>query len=174
MALELSQDAADQVFGADISEVVDAERHLEPDLVLAIVDKHQYAPDFQGKADLVGDLTGRTTRQQDNFKARAAAYTLDNKIEAGVQAGADALCKLDQRARRTGFERGDRPIPMGWGCSLKQAHAIPNGVLGFVHAELGETHKGCAPAAGEGTPISMGSHRDGGMELLHAQRASDI
>ena len=78
MTLELSQDAADQVYGADISEVVDAERHLEPDLVLAIVDKHQYAPDFQGKADLVGDLTGWTTRQQDNLRpgARPIRWTI--------------------------------------------------------------------------------------------------
>ncbi len=101
VALELSANAADQLYGEDISEVVDAERHLEPALVLAIVDKHQYAPDFQGKADLVADLTGRATRQQDNFKARATAFsvgdTLDNKVEAGVKAAADALYKLEKR-----------------------------------------------------------------------------
>lgn len=101
IALELSQEIADQVYGSDISEVVDAERHLEPDLVLAIVDKHKYAPDFQGKTDLVADLPARATRQQDNFKARTAAYgvseTLENKIDAGIRVGADALYKLEKR-----------------------------------------------------------------------------
>lgn len=104
MSLELqtiAPDAADNSFGENIRDLVDAERHLEPALVLGVVDKYKYVPDFPGKAESEADLIGRATRQKDNFLAREAgqvqAAALGNKSDALVAQGADALYRLEKR-----------------------------------------------------------------------------
>src|SRR5262249_4177792 len=60
MKLELKSssmpDGADHVFPADISDITDAERRVEPDLVLQCVAKFPQVPDFPGKAALKTDL----------------------------------------------------------------------------------------------------------------------
>lgn len=103
-ALELANidpGAVDRAFPSDIEDIVDAERKLEPKLVLDVVDKFKFIPAFNGKADVEADLKGRATKQKDNFLAREAAEThadgLDNQATALVIESADALYRLEKR-----------------------------------------------------------------------------
>lgn len=101
VALETNVETADRVFAEDISELVDAERHLEPGLVLDCVGRLTKDVDFNGKSDLVTDLTGRAQRQADNFQAREAAERIESSLEAdleqAISKAADALYGLEKR-----------------------------------------------------------------------------
>ena len=101
MTLEANAQAADQVFGEDITEIVDAERHMEPTLVAKSVDRLAQAADFAVKAALIADLTTRQTQQAQNFAQRTAAdvtgAALDSALETAIGEGADTLYKLEKR-----------------------------------------------------------------------------
>jgi uncharacterized protein YfcZ (UPF0381/DUF406 family) len=101
LTLETSLKVADHVFGEDISEIVDAERHVEPTLVLECIGRLVQAADFTGKSELVADLKGRAERQAQNFVDRAAtslaASGLETTLANAIEQGADALYKLEKR-----------------------------------------------------------------------------
>jgi hypothetical protein len=105
MKLELKTstmvEGADHVFPADISDIVDAERRVEPGLVLQVVGRFPQVPDFPGKAVLETDLKGRATRQSENFTNRDAGevdeHSLDGTLTQGVVRASDALYRLEKR-----------------------------------------------------------------------------
>lgn len=101
MGLEANLEAANQVFGEDITEIVDAERHMEPTLVAMSVDRLAQAADFAGKAAMIVDLTTRQQQQAQNFAQRTAAdvtgAALDAALETAIGEGADTLYKLEKR-----------------------------------------------------------------------------
>lgn len=105
MKLELKPssmaEGADHVFPADISDIVDAERRVEPGLVLQVVGRFAQVPDFPGKAALEADLHGRATRQADNFTARDAGevseHALDGVLTQAIVRASDALYRLEKR-----------------------------------------------------------------------------
>ena len=105
MKVELKDSAmpngADHVFGKDISEIINAERAKEPAIVLQAVAKLGQVPDFTGKPAMEADLTGRATRQKQNFvdrdEAEVSGTTLDGAVKLAVAAGADALYRLEKR-----------------------------------------------------------------------------
>ncbi|MEO5728201.1 MAG: hypothetical protein ABIV93_14475 [Byssovorax sp.] len=105
MKLELKTssvaEGADHVFPADISDIVDAERRVEPGLVLQVVARFPQVPDFPGKAALEADLTGRAKRQTDNFTGRDAGeveeHTLDGILTQKIVRASDALYRLEKR-----------------------------------------------------------------------------
>jgi hypothetical protein len=100
-ALEANAQTADDVFGEDIAEIVDAERHMEPLLVLKCVERLAQTADFAGKSALETDLKGRAQRQAQNFDDRKAAdlvgTTLDTTLDAAIAQGADGLYKLEKQ-----------------------------------------------------------------------------
>jgi hypothetical protein len=85
----------DHVFPSDISEITDAERRVEPNLVLKAVAKFDQVPDFNGKAQVKADLEGRANRQQEAFQQRdagdTAADALEGALDRAVAEGEDAL-----------------------------------------------------------------------------------
>lgn len=101
VALDVGTAAADLVFGEDITEIVDAERRLEPTLVLVHVDKLAQGPDFAAKTDLVQDLMKRANQQAQNFTDRTAAgvngAALETTLQNAISAAADALYTLEKR-----------------------------------------------------------------------------
>lgn len=105
MKLELKTstmpEGADHVFPSDISDIVDAERRVEPGLVLQVVARFPQVPDFQGKAALEVDLTGRANRQKDNFTGRdagdVAEYAIDGQLAQVIARASDALYTLEKR-----------------------------------------------------------------------------
>jgi hypothetical protein len=105
MKLELKTspvpDGADHVFPSDISDIVDAERRVEPSLVLQVVSRFPQVPDFPGKAALEADLTARAKRQADNFTGRDAGevneHALDGALIQGIERASDALYRLEKR-----------------------------------------------------------------------------
>jgi hypothetical protein len=105
MKLELKTstmpDGADHVFPSDISDIVDAERRVEPGLVLQVVARFPQVPDFQGKAALEADLTGRATRQTDNFTGRDAGevseHAIDGRLTQAISRASDGLYRLEKR-----------------------------------------------------------------------------
>jgi len=104
MKLELKTimpDGADHVFPADVSEITDAERRVEPSLVEQVVARFGQVPDFPNKAALKSDLHGRATRQAQNFVDRDAAEVteakLDGAVTRGIAKGSDALYRLEKR-----------------------------------------------------------------------------
>ncbi len=105
MKLELKSTSmpagADEVFPSDISEIVDAERRLEPGLVLKVLTRFPSVPDFPGKDAMKADLEGRANRQNQNFTDRDAGEVteaaLDNALSQAVVRGADALYRLEKR-----------------------------------------------------------------------------
>lgn len=94
-------DGADHAFPSDVSELTDAERRVEPKLVLQVLGKLGDVPDFASKASLTSDLQGRAQRQSDNFAARDASegelVKLESALAAKVAAGSDALYRLEKR-----------------------------------------------------------------------------
>ena len=105
MKLELKTtsmpDGADHVFPADISDIVDAERRVEPGLVLQVAARFVQVPDFPGKAALATDLTGRAKRQNDNFTSRdageVAEHAIDGQLIQSIARASDALYTLEKR-----------------------------------------------------------------------------
>lgn len=101
MTLETSLMMADQVFGEDIADIVDAERHVEPTLVLQCVERLTQTADFAGKSELVADLRGRADRQAKNFADRTATNVtgagLDAALATAIEKGADGLYRLEKR-----------------------------------------------------------------------------
>lgn len=99
--LELDTKDLDHVFPSDISDIVDAERHVEPELVLKLVGRFEQVPDFQGKAAVAADLQGRAERQSKAFTDRTAAGrvedSLESLVERAVAAGSDGLYRLEKR-----------------------------------------------------------------------------
>lgn len=99
MRLELKTSAMpggeDHVFPSDISEITDAERRVEPNLVLKAVAKFDQVPEFNGKAQVKADLEGRANRQQEAFKQRdagdTAADALEGALDRAVTEGEEAL-----------------------------------------------------------------------------------
>ncbi|MRG90755.1 hypothetical protein [Polyangium spumosum] len=95
------EDGADHVFGSDVSDITQAERAKEPGLVLKAVGKFGQVPNFPGKAEMEVDLTGRATRQQQNFTDRDTAgvdaATRASAVKVAIAAGSDALYKLEKR-----------------------------------------------------------------------------
>lgn len=75
----------DQVFPSDISEITDAERRVEPNLVLGAVAKWHLVPEFTGKADIKADLEGRVDRQQKAFANRDASDNVGEALEATLE-----------------------------------------------------------------------------------------
>jgi hypothetical protein len=105
MKLELKSsalpDGVDHVFPSDISEIVDAERRVEPVLVLQLLAKFPQVPEFTGKSALVTDLKGRADRQNKNFADRDAGEIteaeLDGVVTRAIALGSDALYRLEKR-----------------------------------------------------------------------------
>jgi len=105
MKLELKTssmaEGADHVFPADISDIVDAERRVEPGLVLQVIGRFPQVPDFPGKTVLEGDLQGRAGRQSENFTNRDAGevdeHALDGVLTQGIVRASDALYRLEKR-----------------------------------------------------------------------------
>ena len=105
MKLELKTssmaEGADHVFPADISDIVDAERRVEPGLVLQVVGRFPQVPEFPGKAVLETDLRGRATRQSENFTSRDAGevdeHTRGGTLTQGIVRASDALYRLEKR-----------------------------------------------------------------------------
>lgn len=105
MKLELKAagmaDGADQVFPEDIDDIVDAERRVEPGLVLKVVERFPKVPDFPGKAALEADLKARATAQNTSFAERDAGEIAEAKLQAALEtavAGASgALYGLEKR-----------------------------------------------------------------------------
>lgn len=101
VTLETNLENADKLFGADISEIVDAERHVEPKLVLQCIDQLAKTPDFNGKAALIADLTTRVSNQVKNFADRESAERteadLDSTLGDAISVAADALYGLEKR-----------------------------------------------------------------------------
>jgi hypothetical protein len=105
MKLELKAssvpDGADHVFPSDISDIVDAERRVEPGLVLQVVSRFPQVPDFPGKAALETDLSGRAKRQADNFTGRDAGeveeHARGGALTQGIARASDALYRLEKR-----------------------------------------------------------------------------
>lgn len=81
VTLEKDLATADKIFGEDISEIVNAEREVEPQLVLQSVDQLAKTDDFPGKGALVADLTGRAQRQAQNFTDRTAAERVETDLD---------------------------------------------------------------------------------------------
>lgn len=105
MKLELKTstmpEGADHVFPADISDIVDAERRVEPGLVLQVAALFPQVPDFAGKAALEADITGRAKRQVANFTCRDAGevneHALDGRLTQAIVRASDALYRLEKR-----------------------------------------------------------------------------
>ncbi len=101
VALDVSTAAADQAFGEDITEIVDADRHTEPTLVLVCVDRLAQGAHFAAKADLMQDLKKRAEQQAQNFADRTAAgvagAALETTLENVIREAADALYTLEKR-----------------------------------------------------------------------------
>ena len=105
MKLELKTssmpEGADHVFPSDISDIVDAERRVEPGLVLQVVARFPQVPDFQGKAALEMDLTGRAQRQNANFAGRDAGelseHTIEGQLTQAIVRASDGLYRLEKR-----------------------------------------------------------------------------
>jgi hypothetical protein len=105
MKLELKTstmpDGADHVFPSDISDIVDAERRVEPGLVLQVVARFPQVPDFQGKAALEADLSARAMRQTDNFTGRDAGevteHAIDGRLTQAIARASDGLYRLEKR-----------------------------------------------------------------------------
>lgn len=105
MKLELKgtsmPDGADHAFPSDISEITDAERRVEPSLVLQVTARFPAVPEFAGKAAMKADLEGRANRQNQNFADRDAAEVteaaLDSALTQAIVAGSDALYRLEKR-----------------------------------------------------------------------------
>jgi hypothetical protein len=106
--------AADEAFPADIRDIVDAERHVEPDLVLQVAGRFEHAPEFASKEAIKEDLEKRANRQKENFagrtKAQLAEDTLEAKVASLVAKSSDALYGLEKRMldrfkRETGYVR---------------------------------------------------------------------
>lgn len=91
----------DHVFPADISEITDAERRVEPQLVLKAVAKFDQVPEFNGKAQVKADLEARANRQKDAFQQRDtgdnAADVLDGALDRAVDAAEEALFVFEKR-----------------------------------------------------------------------------
>lgn len=101
VSIETNSETADRIFGEDISEIVDAERQVEPALVLQCVDRLIANAEFVGKTVIIGDLSARADKQTKNFKDREAAErvaaNLDNELTNAISEGADALYTLEKR-----------------------------------------------------------------------------
>lgn len=105
MKLELKTssmpDGADHVFPSDISDIVDAERRVEPGLVLQVAARFPQVPDFPGKAALETDLTGRAMRQNNNFTGRdageVAEHAIDGRLTQAIARASNALYTLEKR-----------------------------------------------------------------------------
>ena len=99
--LELETKDLDHVFPADISDIVDAERRVEPELVKKLVGRLEQVPDFQGKAAIAADLQGRAERQGKAFTDRDAAGRVEDSLEGlvkrAVAAGSDGLYRIEKR-----------------------------------------------------------------------------
>lgn len=97
MRLELKQSTQpggeDHVFPSDISDITDAERRVEPQLVLSAVAKYDQVPDFAGKAETKADLEARAQRQRDAFSLRDASDTLAETLDAALD---QAVEKADE------------------------------------------------------------------------------
>lgn len=91
----------DHVFPADISEITDAERRVEPQLVLKAVARFDQVPEFNGKAQVKADLEARAKRQQDAFEQRdtgnTAADVLDGALDRAIDAAEEALFLFEKR-----------------------------------------------------------------------------
>lgn len=112
MRLELKTssmpDGADHVFPSDISEITDAERRVEPQLVLNATAKFDQVPDFHGKAQLKADLEGRANRQREAFAQRDAGYTTAEQLEGALDraiAEADEALFVFERRLEIQFPR---------------------------------------------------------------------
>lgn len=95
----------DHVFPSDISDITDAERRVEPQLVLGVLAKWDQVPDFSGKADIKVNLEGRVSRQQNAFASRDAsdneAEALESALDQAVDGAEEALfvCEKHLEAR---------------------------------------------------------------------------
>jgi hypothetical protein len=91
----------DHVFPADISEITDAERRVEPQLVLKAAAKFDQVPEFHGKAEVKADLEARANRQKDAFEQRDTGNTagdvLDGALDRAVDTAAEALFVFEKR-----------------------------------------------------------------------------
>lgn len=91
----------DQVFPSDISDITDAERRVEPNLVLGAVAKWHLVPDFAGKAAIKADLEGRAQRQQKAFANRDMSDNegdaLEATLEQAISGAEEALFVTEKR-----------------------------------------------------------------------------
>jgi hypothetical protein len=91
----------DHVFPADITDITDAERRIEPKLVLQVAAKFDQVPDYNGKAAIKLDLEGRANRQAQAFTDRDAGEVtetaLDGVLLRAVTKAEDALLRFEKR-----------------------------------------------------------------------------
>ncbi len=103
----------DHVFPSDISDITDAERRVEPQLVLGVLAKWDQVPDFSGKADIKVDLEGRVSRQQNAFASRDAsdneAEALESALDQAVD-GADEALFVCERHLEARFPRDSKYV----------------------------------------------------------------
>jgi hypothetical protein len=91
----------DHVFPADITEITDAERRVEPNLVLKVAAKFDQVPDYDGKAKVKADLEGRANRQNQAFTDRDAGElkqtALEGALARAISEADDALLRFEKR-----------------------------------------------------------------------------
>jgi hypothetical protein len=106
-------DGADHVFGANITDLINAPRAEEPQMVLEAVARFGDVPDFAGKQEMAAKLTARADRQKQAFADRDAASvteaTLDSALTKAIEAGSNALYGLEKRLL-TRFPRETRYV----------------------------------------------------------------
>lgn len=101
------------VFPSDISEITDAERRVEPNLVLSVLAKWNLVPDFSGKADIKTDLEGRVQRQQNAFANRDVSDNEAEALEAALDravADADEALFVTEKLLEARFPRDGRYV----------------------------------------------------------------
>lgn len=102
--LELARtksEAADTVFGKDISDLTDAPLRMEPELVMQMLQRFDQAPDFAGKSTLREDLERRAAQQQQALSERAAGeltrISLKTALEHFISDASETLYRLEKR-----------------------------------------------------------------------------
>ncbi|KAF0218415.1 MAG: hypothetical protein FD167_5124 [bacterium] len=104
MKLELQRsmpEAADYVFGKNISELVDAELRSEPQLVMQALSRFDQVPDFAGKVELKTSLEKRVEQQNQALSARdegeLTRASLYSSVVRIIADASESLYRLEKR-----------------------------------------------------------------------------
>jgi hypothetical protein len=102
VALQLIRaEAADSVFGSNISKLVEAKLRKEPLLVRQAIDRFDLVPDFAGKAEIKEDLSQRVDRQIAALAARdegeVTRARLNSALVNAIADASEALYRMEKR-----------------------------------------------------------------------------